>query len=137
MLGLDTIRPNYLFMYHDPLDQFVKDVGRQLSDAGVFPDEGQELFDILVDLITLRNLCCQLLPLPLEGGLLPFVIWSHGLIPFLADFLQCSILIELVQDLGQLANTLVHPFQLPLVSVDLRLLLLRVERDQHLHVILC
>ena len=124
-------------MYHYFLNQFVEDVGRQLCNAGIFPDEGQELFDIFVDLITLRNLCCQLLPLSLEGSLLPFVLGSHGLIPLLADLLQCSILIELVQDLRQLANTLVHPFQFPLVSVDLRLLLLRVERDQHLHVILC
>lgn len=87
LLGLNTIRPDCLFMYHDPLDQLVEDVGRQLSDAGIFPDEGQELFDIFVDLIALRNLCCQLLSLPLEGGLLPFVFRSHGLIPLLADFL--------------------------------------------------
>ena len=80
LLGLDTIWPDYLFMYHDPLNQLVEDVGRQFCNAGIFPDEGQELFDIFVDLITLRNLCCQLLPLSLEGGLLPFVIWSHGLI---------------------------------------------------------
>ena len=53
LLGLDTIRPDYLFMYHDPLDQFVEDVGRQLCNAGIFPDERQELFDIFVDLITL------------------------------------------------------------------------------------
>ena len=53
LLGLDTIRPDYLFMYHDPLNQFVKDVGRQLCNAGIFPDEGQELFDIFVDLIAL------------------------------------------------------------------------------------
>ena len=53
LLGLNTIRPDCLFMYHDPLDQFVKDVGRQLCNAGIFPDEGQELFDIFVDLITL------------------------------------------------------------------------------------
>ena len=51
LLGLNTIRPDCLFMYHDPLDQLVEDVGRQLSDAGIFPDEGQELFDIFVDLM--------------------------------------------------------------------------------------
>lgn len=53
LLGLNTIRPDCLFMYHDPLDQFVKDAGRQLCNAGIFPDEWQELFDIFVDLITL------------------------------------------------------------------------------------
>lgn len=68
LLGLDTIWPDYLFMYHYFLNQFVEDVGRQLCNAGIFPDEGQELFDIFVDLIALCNLCCQLLPLPLEGG---------------------------------------------------------------------
>ena len=53
LLGLNTIRPDYLFMYHYFLNQFVEDVGRQLCNAGIFPDEGQELFDIFVDLITL------------------------------------------------------------------------------------
>ena len=40
LLGLDTIWPDYLFMYHYFLNQFVEDVGRQLCDAGIFPDEG-------------------------------------------------------------------------------------------------
>ena len=53
LLGLDTIWPNYLFMYHYFLNQFVEDVGRQFCNAGIFPDEGQELFDIFVDLIAL------------------------------------------------------------------------------------
>mgnify|MGYP006999057486 FL=1 len=53
LLGLDTIWPDCLFMYHDPLDQFVKDAGSQFCNAGIFPDERQELFDIFVDLITL------------------------------------------------------------------------------------
>ena len=53
LLGLNTIRPDCLFMYHDPFDQFAEDVGRQFCNAGMFPDEGQELFDIFVDLITL------------------------------------------------------------------------------------
>ena len=53
LLGLYTIRPDYLFMYHDPLDQLVEDVGRQFCNAGIFSNEGQELFDIFVDLIAL------------------------------------------------------------------------------------
>lgn len=53
LLGLNTIRPDCLFMYHDPLDQLVEDVGSQFCNAGIFPDERQELFDIFIDLITL------------------------------------------------------------------------------------
>ena len=40
LLGLDTIWPDCLFMYHYFLNQFVEDVGRQLCNAGIFPDEG-------------------------------------------------------------------------------------------------
>lgn len=35
LLGLDTICPDYLFMYHYFLNQFVEDVGRQLCNAGI------------------------------------------------------------------------------------------------------
>ena len=50
LLGLDAVRPDCFFMYHDLLNQLVEDIGCQLCDAGIFPDEGQEPLDILVDL---------------------------------------------------------------------------------------
>ena len=114
-------------MYHDLLNQFVEDIGCQLCDAGIFPDEGQEPLDILVDLIALGDLRRQLLPLSLKLRLFSFVLGSHGLIPFLTDLLQRSILIKLIQYLRQLLDALVHPFQFPLTSVDFCLLFFRME----------
>ena len=67
-----VVRPDCFFMYHDLLNQLVEDIGCQLCDAGIFPDEGQEPLDILVDLIALGDLRRQLLPLSLKLRLFSF-----------------------------------------------------------------
>ena len=87
LLGFYTVRTNFLFVYHNLLNQLVKDLRCQFLNIGVLPNQRDELLDIVVDFVIPSKLCGQCVPFAAQFDLLTFVLWSHGLIAFLADFL--------------------------------------------------
>lgn len=87
LLSFYAVRTNFLFVYHDLLDQLVKDIRCQFLNVGVLPNQRDELLDIVVDFVIPGKLRGQRVPFTAQFDLFTFVLWSHGLIAFLADFL--------------------------------------------------
>ena len=62
LLRFYAVRSDHLLVYHDSLDQLVKDVWRQLLQVGILPNQRDELLDIIVELIIPGDLRRQRFP---------------------------------------------------------------------------
>lgn len=51
LLRFYAVRSDRLLVYHDFLDQLVKNVWRQLLQVGILPNQRDELLDIIVEFI--------------------------------------------------------------------------------------
>ncbi len=122
-------------MHYDLLDKFVEDPCVELLEVSILPDQREEHLHIVIDLfaggdgLRQRFLCLQ------QGNPLLLVGGHHGLVPFLGDFLQRPVLIELAGDLLQFAQPLLCPSEFPPLSLGILPLLGLLGDQEHLGVV--
>lgn len=99
-----------LFVNHDFLDELVEDPGAELLEVGILPDQGEERRHIVIYLFAGGDGLRQRFLRLQQGRMLLLIVGHHGLVAFLSDLLQHSVLVELVGDFLQLVQAL---FRLP------------------------